>query len=90
MKQITQFILEGETPTLSWSFHILRVKLNVPKINSCFSRPSKVDNGVPQDLSLGPLLFNINLINMFYEFEASNIENYADDTTLYTCTLDSY
>ena len=25
---------------------------------------------------------------MFYEFEDSDIENYADDTTLYACTSD--
>ena len=33
---------------------------------------------------LGPLLFNINSIDIFYECEDSDIGNYAYDTTPYT------
>ena len=59
------------------------------EINNCFSKSSKVGYGVPQGSRLGPLLFNINLIDMFYECGDSNIENYVDDTTPYTCTPDT-
>ena len=37
---------------------------------------------------LGPLLFNIDLIDLFLECEDDNINSYADDTTPYSCTQD--
>ena len=39
-------------------------------------------------LNLGPLLFNINMTDLFYECEENDIANYADDTTLYLCATD--
>ena len=60
--------------------------LTVP-LGSWFSDFSKVllgcQFGVPQDSVLGPLLFNIDMINLFYECEDSNVASYADDTTPY-------
>ena len=37
---------------------------------------------------LGPLLFNIDLIDLFLECEDDNISSYADDTTPYSCAQD--
>ena len=37
---------------------------------------------------LGPVLFNINLIDFFLEFEDDSIKNYVDDTTRYFCAED--
>ena len=37
---------------------------------------------------MGPLLFNINMIDLFYECEENDIANYADDTTPYSCGTD--
>ena len=37
---------------------------------------------------LGPLLFNIDLIDLFLECEDANISSYADDTTAYSCGQD--
>ena len=48
----------------------------------------KIECGVPQGSILGPLIFNINSIDMFYGCENSDIENYADDKTPYPCASD--
>ena len=53
--------------------------------NNCFSKSSKPDYGVPQGSILSSLFFSINLIDTFCECEDSEIENYADNTTPYTC-----
>ena len=58
------------------------------KINDCFSTRSNFEYGVPQGLILGPLLFNINMIDLFYGCEENDIANYADDTTPYSCGTD--
>ena len=55
------------------------------KINNSFSRRSSIEYSVPQGSVLGPLLFNIDLTDLFYECEDSKITNYADDTTPYVC-----
>lgn len=43
----------------------------------------------PEDFPKGDLLFNIGLIDLFYEFKESNIASYADDTTRYSCAKDT-
>ena len=55
------------------------------RINNSYSRKSEVKYGVPQGSVLGPLLFNIDLINLFLECEDGNITSYADETTRYSC-----
>ena len=58
------------------------------KINDCFSTRLNIKYGVPRGSILGPLLFNINMIDLFYECEENDIANYADDTTSYFCGTD--
>ena len=55
------------------------------KINSSFSEWEHLLIGVPQGSVLGPLLFNIYMCDLFLFMTESNVANYADDTTLYTC-----
>ena len=55
------------------------------KINSSFSTWSKIEYGVPQGSILGPLLFNINTLDMFFEQKVVNLAAYAYDNTPYFC-----
>ena len=55
------------------------------KINSSFRTWSKIENVVPQGSILGPLLFNINTLDMFFEQKDVNFAAYADDNTPYVC-----
>ena len=58
-------------------------------MNECFSERYRTEHGVPQSSVLGPLLFNIDLIDLFYECEEGNIASYADDTTPHSCARDT-
>ena len=58
------------------------------KINDCFSARLTIEYDVPQCSILGPLLFNINMIDLFHECVKNDIANYADDTTPYSCSTD--
>ena len=58
------------------------------KRKECFSNRLRIGFGVPQGSVLVLLLFNINSIDIINECEDSDIETYADDTTLYACASD--
>ena len=54
-------------------FSYMSIATHRTKINKCFSERSRTEHGVPQGL-----LFNIDLIDLFYECEESDIASYAD------------
>ena len=55
------------------------------KINTTFSSWTKLLQGVPQGLVLGPMLFSIYINDMFFALNEIDICNFADDTTSYVC-----
>ena len=52
-------------------------------ININFNMLEEINSGVPQGSILSLLLFKIFLNDLFFFLENSNINNYADDNTLY-------
>ena len=55
------------------------------KIGSSFSSWCDINTGVPQGSILGPILFNIFINDLFFSITKSEICNFADDNTLYSC-----
>ena len=55
------------------------------KIGSSFSSWCDINTGVPQGSILGPLLFNIFINDLFFSITKSEVCNFADDNTLYSC-----
>ena len=55
------------------------------KIGSSYSDWYEIVRGVAQGSSLGPLSFNIFINDLFLFIEKTNICNFADDNTIYSC-----
>ena len=58
------------------------------KLDTGFIKRTKIFLGVPLRSVLGPLLFDIYINNLFYLAEKTNIWDYADHATFYTCDSD--
>ena len=55
------------------------------KISSPFSYWFDISVGVPQGLILGLLLFNVFFNDLFFMIIRSDVCNFADDNTSYSC-----
>ena len=62
----------------------LNYRIQVTKVGSFYNEILQIIYGVPQGSNLVPLLFNVNLIDLFLAGHyKSDFSNYADDTTPY-------
>ena len=59
------------------------------KVNGSFSSLKQLTLGVPQGSVLGPLLFNIYINDLLFSLNNTDVCNYADDTTLFACDIDT-
>ena len=74
--------------SLNLIFSFLSNRTQRVKIKTSYSDKSTSGYGVPQGSILGPLLFNIDLIDLFFECDDSEVASYADDTTPCSCADD--
>ena len=58
------------------------------KVGSLYSKWSEICEGISQGSILGALLFNIFINDIFFFKEKSEICNFADDNTIYSCGRD--
>ena len=63
----------------------LEIRQQRVKINGSFSSYKHLHLGAPQGSVLGPLYFNIYINDLLLSIQETDICNYADDTTIYTC-----
>ena len=57
------------------------------KIGSVFSSYLEMLGGVPLGSVLGPILFNIFINDLIFSIQETEVCNFADDTTTYSCSL---
>ena len=74
-----------DRPSLRLLMDYLNSHKQRTKVGSCYSKWSEIKHGIPQGSMLGPLLFNIFINDLFFVIEKSDICNFADDNTLYSC-----
>ena len=71
---------------IQWTVHrYLNVRSQKIKLGSSFISELDASYGVPQVSILGPLLFNIDIFDLFFVNITSDIANWVDETTAYEC-----
>ena len=76
---------ELERNALKLVYDYLSNRSQKTKVGSSISTYLDIVSGAPQGSILGPLLFNIDLCDWFFENYSSDFANFADGTTPYEC-----
>ena len=86
---IAKLFAFGVSPlSLNLMYSCLSIRPHRIKINKDFGDKTDIEFGVPQGFVLGPLLFNIDVIDLFNKSKNWNVASYADDKTPYSCAAD--
>ena len=86
---IAKFAAYGfDSYSLSFVFSYLSERKQRTKIHNSYSPYANIACGVPQGSILGPLLFNINICDMFFEKYECDIASYANNHTPHTYDSD--
>ena len=72
-----------DSKALHFTYDYLKNRKQRTKISEVYSCWQEILYGVPQGSILGPLLFIIDLCDMFFILDNYDIANYADDSTPY-------
>ena len=75
-------------PVLRLVHDYLLNKKQRTRINNSYSTWTEIVFGVPKGSTLGPLLFNIFLADLFFTVNSTDIANYDDDNTPYATVND--
>ena len=76
------------TSAIQWFFSYLTNRSQSVCVNGMVSEPQRIDFGVPQGSALGPLPFIMYVNDISHVVRYSNVEQYADDTLLYSASDD--
>ena len=77
-----------DADALKFIYSYLKEKKQRTKINSLHSSFAEILFGVPQGSSLGPLLFNAYIYDLFYDIDDLDFSSFTDDNTPYSCLSD--
>ena len=83
--KLSAYGFEDSATSLIFDYHSKRYQR--VKIGSVFSSYLEILRGVPQGSILGPILFNIVINDLIFFIQETEVCNFADDTTIYSCSL---
>ena len=81
IEKLRAYMLAPDAVSLLSSY--LSERVQQVRLGSHSSMWEKIIKGAPQGSTLGPLLFNVFINDIFYSVKQAVIYNYADDNTLY-------